>query len=449
MLERRICEHLASTRYEDLPPEAIQATKNSIIDTVGVILASTATSQDVRRLRDLVCEQGGTPESTLIGYGDKVPAAMAALVNGAACHPLDFDDTHEPSKCHTSAASLPAALALAQRGSLSGKMLMRAAALGSDLAARIAGAVTLGPTQHGWMNTAVYGHLGGAAAAGCALNLDTDGMMAALGIAFCQTGGSREIASGSYRGIRDGFPQKVGVMSALLAQKGMTGPSEFLTGRFGLYPLYFKGKYTPDTLTDELGTRFEGVNVSYKFWPSCKLTHTYMESLIGIMTEEKVPSDEIDRVRIRVSEWGLHLCEPAEIRYRPQSEMSARDSFPFTLGLAMVKGHAEIADFAGPALADEAVLAAGAKVTHEFDPALDPSAMSPGDVTVETRDGRTFKKVVTKAYGSPQNPMRPADLHAKFRQCAQFADVSESRADAFLERVDALEREANVADLYI
>lgn len=452
-LERTISSHVAACGFEDLPPAAVEAAKYSILDTIGVMLAATTNCEDCTRIVSTCRTFGGTPQSSVIGYGDRLPAPMAALANGALCHPLDFDDTHEGSKCHSSASTLPAALALAQAlGNVGGREFVTAIAVASDVVCRIAEAVELGPTEHGWLGTAIYGHFGGAAAAARILGLDAEQTAHALGIVLCQTAGSREMAvDSSYRGIRDGFPQKAAVMAALLAKEGMTGPSRFLTGKYGLYNLYFKGRFSPEVLLDGLGREFEGANVSFKLWPACKLTHNYIDALFGILDENGLADGDVAEVSLRVSTWGRTLSEPIAERRRPRSEITARDSIPFTLGVALARRGVRIEDFQLASLSDATVCAAADRITYVFDPDLDPAEMSPGDVTVRTTDGRTFQKTVRHVYGSPQNPISREDLVQKFRDCAAHSctPIAPDRIERAIETILDLENRGSIEDLAI
>ncbi len=448
-LEEQLCQHLAACRFEDLPADAVKAAKASILDTMGVMLASTTNSEDCVRMVELALDLGGRAESSIVGFGDRIPSPMAALINGALCHPLDYDDTHEGAKSHPTAQTLPAALAVAQRvGNVSGKDFITAVASGADFALRVALAVDAGPTEHGWLGSAVYGPFGAAAAAGKILRLSAGQMSDAIGMAYAQTGGTREMAEGSsLRGVRDGFSGKVGVMSALLADKGLTGPGRFLEGRAGVYNLYFRGKYTRERLTQDLGKVYEGANVSFKLWPSCRLTHTYIEAVITLMQEHSLGWEDVEQLEVIVSKWGRELCEPADRRLNPPTSVAAGDSMPFTLAVAMVHQNVKIEHFAQSALGDSRVLESARKVKHIFDEKLDPKDMTPADITMTIRDGRTLKKRVTHAYGSPQNPLKQGGLEEKFLDCATHSvkPITKARAEQLvddmlnLEKLDSIE----------
>ena len=101
----------ANTRYEDISPAAIDAAKKSILDTVGVIVAASGMEPAAQSVVDVVRESGGKPESSILGFGGRAPAAMAAFANGCMAHCLDFDD-RTPWGAHPSSSVVPAAFAI-------------------------------------------------------------------------------------------------------------------------------------------------------------------------------------------------------------------------------------------------------------------------------------------------------------------------------------------------
>jgi len=54
-----------------------------------------------------------------------------------------------------------------------------------------------------------------------------------------------------------GMVAESGVMCARLAQKGITGPKNFLQGVYGYYNVYGRGLVDPQKALADLGSRFE------------------------------------------------------------------------------------------------------------------------------------------------------------------------------------------------
>ena len=95
-----LSNNIVTIDYNDLPQEVVNHTKMSILDTIGVMLAATTLGEGCKELIELATEYGGKPESTILGFGNKIPALMAAFANGALCHPLDYDDAHDLAHVH-------------------------------------------------------------------------------------------------------------------------------------------------------------------------------------------------------------------------------------------------------------------------------------------------------------------------------------------------------------
>lgn len=86
-----IAHRAVETKFEDFTKEEVLAAKKAIIDIIGVSLAGSTLGVKCHELVNLAKEMGGTEESSIIGYGGKVPAMMAAFANGAVNHALDYD----------------------------------------------------------------------------------------------------------------------------------------------------------------------------------------------------------------------------------------------------------------------------------------------------------------------------------------------------------------------
>src|SRR5690606_29243443 len=114
---------------------------------------------------------GGAPQSSLWGFEDLVPDVSAVLVNAAAVHQHDFDDTHDTAVCHPTSASLNAALAVAEaEGGVTGSRLITAVAAGNDLACRLGLALEGDLWAYPWVRAPVVGIFAAAAATGVVLD---------------------------------------------------------------------------------------------------------------------------------------------------------------------------------------------------------------------------------------------------------------------------------------
>jgi len=186
-----ISRTLAAIRYEQLSPDAVRMTKSSILDTLGVTLAGSTIGAGCREIADMVKEDGGRPESSILGFGGRVPAPLAAFANGAMSHALDFDDIDDAAAVHPGVATVPAGFAMAERiGKVNGKEFITAICMGADLLLRLGYAGRKGQGGFKWLPGQIYGGFAATATCGKLLGLDEGALVDAFGIALMQASGS-------------------------------------------------------------------------------------------------------------------------------------------------------------------------------------------------------------------------------------------------------------------
>lgn len=447
-----LARHLVKTKYEHIPQEAIDKAKKSTLDTLGACLAASGMVPECREVCRLVKSAMGKRESTIIGFGGRVPAWSAAFVNGGLSHGIEYDDLHHRSMSHPSGALVPATLAIAERlGGVNGKEFLTAIALGQDLIIRLASSPHSQDLD--WLPFPVFGVFGTAAACGKLLGFDEDRTSAAIGAALCYSAGPRIIARGTgttLRAVFSALPAEGGVRAALLAQSGICGPRNSLEADKGFFSAFFQGKYDRNVVLAELGQRFEGADIGYKPWPSCGNTHAPIEATLNLMKEFGLSSDEIAAITVSASDMARGNCEPLEQKQRPKTGMEARFSLPFAVAIAAVKRRVTLDDFTAEGISDTKVTALAQKVMPRLDASLNAiPGISASIVEIKTKNGDRHSKRVDFAYGHPRNPMSFDDIIAKFRDCAahSFRPVPLASVEQVIEMTTSLEKMADVTQI--
>ena len=444
-LSQTFANHVAETRFEDLPQEAIEAAKKSILDVIGVTLAGSGMEPAVRGVADVVLDAGGRQESSVLGFGGKVPAQSAAFANGVMAHCLDFDD-QTPWGAHPDSSVVPAVLALAERNQkVSGRDLITSVALGQDLFVRLR--CNVGWRQD-WNLSSVVGAFSATAAAARVQGLSREQIAHALGIASMQSSGTMQVIFGigsDLRGMYAGFTAQGAVMAVLLAQKGITGIADLFEGQAGIFNVYFGGKYEREKMLEDLGKDYLGASMLYKAWPAVGNVHTYIHATIELMREHGLKASEIEQIKVSVGDFHQRMCYPLDLRRAPGTLVDAKFSLPFCVALAAARGQIRISDFSAAALRDEEVLGIARRVVPVEDSSLDWKVKIPdGRMEILTRDGRSFSRVGDNVPGSPEAPMSWDAIGEKFRQCASVAAVPLSAKKA--ERAIELARNLDSVD---
>lgn len=445
-----LSRHLANLHYQHIPPEALEATKKGILDALGVIAGASGTVPGCRELAELVLDAGGKPEATIIGFGGKVPAWMAAFANGGMAHGLDYDDIHASVVVHSSACVVPAAFATAQRvGKVSGKDFLVAVTAGIDIASRMGLAIDW---KEDWHLSAVFGAFACAAASGKLLGLNESQLVSAFGIALCQAACTMQLNVGvgsNLRGAYPGFAAKAGVLSACMAQRGIDGPRASLEGEAGVYAVHFRGEYRREAILENLGRTFESVNLRFKPWPACTITQSYIEATLDLVKEHDIAPQDVKSVTALIGEFGVPLCEPLEGRRRPATTLDAKFSIPFTIAAAIARRNVVIADYTAEGLKNPVVLELSQKVTPKLVPEMKKSGdIYPSGVQIRTSKGE-FSKTVDFPYGHPRKPMSMAAIADKFRDCAAYSakTLPGKSIEQVIEQVSSLEQVASAGDI--
>jgi 2-methylcitrate dehydratase PrpD len=393
--------------------------KQCVLDSLAVIIGASGLAEEAKSVHDYVAALGGKPEASILGFGGKAPTIAAAFMNGSMGHMLDYEDT-AVGPVHPGTTTIPVAFAIAERlGGVSGKELLTAIAAGYDIAVRMGSSAML---TEDWFGTQLFGFICGAATAGRLLGLDTDQMENALGIAYNQLSGTREMASGEateVRGMQGGFTGQGAVAAALLAQRGMTGDKEIFEGRYGLFSNYVKVPQ-PDwrALASDLGERFALLDShTFKVWPACAGTRPPVAGILQLKSENNLTAEQIESILISVPpRTNMLLWDPIESKRRPPSSIDAKYSIPFTVAIAAQTGGVTLRDYTDDALVAPDVLAMAQRVSYVVDPEINRTA-----VEIKGRNGASYKKTVTAIPGDPRNPVSQSDVEAKFRDCVSFS----------------------------
>ncbi|MBI4333597.1 MAG: MmgE/PrpD family protein [Chloroflexi bacterium] len=435
--------NIANIRFEDIPAEVVAVVKNDVLDTLGTALAGTTLGTGCREVVELVKEGGGKPDSTIIGFGGKVPAWMAALANSTLAYALDFDECHMTGQIHSGATNVPAAFAVAERlGKVDGKRFLTALTVGIDLGGRMS--VASYPRARGWHPTTVYGFFATAATASKLLGLSELKVQHALGIAYSQASGHEQgHGEGSdTKKVQAGFASKGGVLSALLAERGITGAINSFEGEFGLYKVYHAGRtYDSAGLTADLGRRFEVSNLSFKPYPSGRGTHASIDATLEIVREHNLRPQDIEKITVFKSAIAVKV-EGGERKRRPVNALDAQLNVPYTVATAAVKRRVGLTDFTPEGIKDPAVLEMAQKVFVEEFPEFGPNNFHPGITEIRTKDGKMYTKRVNEPFGNPENPMPKEQLVGKFMECASHSvkPLSKATLDRVVEMAMNLEQ---------
>ncbi|MBT5459536.1 MAG: MmgE/PrpD family protein, partial [Rhodospirillaceae bacterium] len=439
-LTDEICAFVANTPLDAIPPQAQERGRVHLLDTLGLALSGSndPATRIVRRQAERLSTSG---TASILGTSLKTAPSLAALVNGTSMHVDNFDDTSpQPSPdrnggIHASAGTLPAALAIAEDRSLSGRALVEAFHMGMEVACKLNHAIDQRHYAGGFHTTGTLGIFGATAAAARLLGLDVAGIGHALAIATARAGGLRANFGSMTEQAHAGFAAEGGVVAAELAADGLTGGPNIIEGKFGLFEAA-GGGYLPDAIHNRLGAPWAITDPGawIKPYPSGSLTHPAMTLLTDLMAKHGFTAKTVQSVRVTTNP----RLASTLIHNRPNDAKQARFSMPFCLAVLLVEGRAGLPEFTDTVVNRPDIKDMIGRITYDTYDTVEPGYSNVTSfIEVTTTDGTRHNGRADFARGSTEAPMSYEDVAEKFEGCAAAVDWP---ADKVREIIDLVAR---------
>lgn len=418
----------ANLRAETLPETVRQAARANLLDTLACAFAGYSAA-GVPETLGLIRSWGGAPQAAIWCAGTRVPAHHAAWINGMMAHARDYDDTHDAAILHAGVSVVPAALAAAELNpNATGADLLAGIVVGLDLVCRLGMATTIGIIESGFIYTSLFGYFGATAAAARVLGLDARQTVNALGIAYSQAAGTHQVTRDAAltKRMQPGLAAKAALASVQLAQREIRGAQNTFEGEDGLFRTYLRGRYNPEVLRQDLGTRFEFTELSYKPYPCCRFNHTAIDAALAIASQSGFDPARIDRIEVGLNSQAYQaVCTPPDVRLRPQTIVQAQFSIPFTVAAALLDRRVSLQHFTDAGIDRPDILALAAKVHSTVDEAIERDwsrNISPAAIEVQ-QGNQILTNRTDYPTGHPNAPMTAQAAEAKLQDCLAFSGL--------------------------
>jgi 2-methylcitrate dehydratase PrpD len=430
----RLAHHAVSARSAPLPAEVLHHAKRAVIDWHAAVFPGYATPAVQRLLRVLAedLDRGAARLST----GRAAAVRAAALIQGAAAHAAEVDDSFRDAMYHPGAATIAAALAVAQASGAGGGRFLRAVVAGYEISTRIGMVMGRAHYRH-WHNTGTVGTFGAAAAAAEVLELDAPAFAHALATAATFACGLQQAfrTDSMSKPLHPGRAAEGGVLAAQFAAQGGTGCLDVLEGEVGFGQALGDG---PDWshVADTLGQDFHITRLTFKNHIGCGHVFPAIDGALALQRREGISADEIGHVHVATYQPALDIA----CHMQPTSANEARFSIPYMVASALAHGSVRMAAYEPARLNDPRTRELLQRVTVEVDAAID--AGFPGRraarVEITLRDGRHFTHLQPNRKGDPEEPLEDRELEGKLLELAGPV-IGEGPARALLDQIWGLE----------
>jgi 2-methylcitrate dehydratase PrpD len=387
---------------------------------------------------------GAADEVAVWAGGPALPAAHAAFVNAHQVHTLEFDAIHEGAVVHPLTVVVPTVLAFAAREARRGRTftgddLLVAIVVGVDVAGGLGRASR---SAIRFFRPAVCGAMGAVAALASLDRTEPEVARSAFGIAYGAVSGTMQphTEGAQVLALQCGLAARSALNAFDLARTGFVGPELILEGRYGWFSL-IETDGDPAEFVGDLGKVWEIASTSVKPFPSGRATHGGLDMVLSLQAEHGFATNDVADVVIEVPSLVYDLVGRPAARGMPVG--AARLCLPYLVPIALADGTVDLRAYAPERLADAQLFAQAERVRVERSDNPDPNAFNPQQAHVILRDGRVLTATRDHVLGSPQHPVTPDRLRAKFD--ANLSAIG--RADVAAELATVITRLRSLDDL--
>jgi len=432
-MTHKIASFIVHTDKTQIPQDAYDHAKVAFMDWLAVTIGGK-NDPLVKKLIAYEDIMGGHSQASILGYHMKKSVAQAALINGAASHALDYDDTLVSFLGHPSVTIFPSILALCEWKEKNGIDLLTAYLIGLQAGGTIGACASLDHYMAGWHATSTIGHLASAAACAKLLNLNEKQTRHALGIAGTQSSGLKRVFGSMCKPFHAGNAAQAGLMAAMLAKDDFTSAENIIEGPQGFFDV-LKGKVNEDIL-GLLGLGWDVVNLSQKYHASCHATHSPLEACLSLINEHNIAIHTIQSIKVHSSQMAIDAAG----NNNPQTGMEGKFSISYCISNAILRGTTGTIAFTDEKVNDPTIKA----LMKKIDVVLDSKRVAlESQVEIITTNGDKFE-----AFSDILQQIPPLDIK-KDRVKKKFQDLlkptlSQQKIEQMQECIENLENIENI-----
>jgi len=431
---KTLSQFVANSRYDDFDDSVVEAAKIAILDGVANMLAGS-TQELASIVGRYVQDMGGSPQSSVVGWGFKTNAPSAAFANGVFGHCLDFEIQGYPPT-HGTSSCLPAALALGEERHTNGKAIIEAYVMGWEIQGRLraASAAFSNPAYH---PPGLVGPLGGAVAGAKVLGLDAWHIQMAMGIAASRTGGLTANTGTMVKSTHTGNAARMGAEAAILAAAGYTSSDSILEAPNGYSDALFDGNMDWEILTNGLGVSYRLVDPGFdiKRFPAQLHMQNPIEAVLNLLESHNLRADDVENLTVHTGGRGHSGSLPA-------SGLDGKFSIEYCAAAALLDGKVGIETFTDDR-----------RFSPDMEETLGKIQVEPGNqdsadvkVTALLKDGRSAEAECRGFRGSARNPMSREERMDKIIDCVGRV-LTDQDADRLVSLIEDLENVADISEI--
>ena len=432
----QLAQFVANLRTENLPPDAIAAAKDVVLDTVGAMIAGSRLDENANFAR-LAAELGGSGQAVVIGHGARTPAVWATMVNATAGVSLEMDEGNRVGGGHPSIHVTPGALAVAEELGRSGADTLAAIVAGYEVTSRIGAATRVKPEVH---SHGTWGTIGTAAAAARLMEFDAAQTRLAMNLAMSMSPANTWTPCLEGATVRNLYPGRSGFQGIMAAHLSKCGFTAIADGPADLYGSLLGDGFDADAVIDGLGN-LDNLRIRqnyFKFHACCLYNHPALDAVQNILAETPFTAGDVKRITVTAPPIAQIMDDPT-----PANMLAAKFSIPYAVAAAVCYRKTDVSAFLPERVGDGEIrrLAQRVEVKADSDMNLRRYDYPAARVEVRLHDGRALQSSVISQRGDATNPASRAQLLDKFSTLAEptLGDAGVGRVIGATARMETLD----------
>jgi len=219
-----------------------------------------------------------------------------------------------------------------------------------------------------------------------------------------------------------------GLLAALLAREGYTGPATVFEGKYGLLNTHSE-EYYPERLTEDLGKDYKLLKCKFKPYACCHELCPPIRMTMELKKKHGIKPEDVAKIRIGLN----HITAENQLKVA-ETPLHAQNHPAVAVAIALVEDQVFMKEFF-ECYTDPRVVELGKKAEVYTDEGID--AIFPTKIgtrmEITTKDGETYE-----LFEEDKPPIPPEFIKEKFTVFASMT-LPKNKVEAILSHVDKLE----------
>ena len=444
---KSLAKFAAELEFNKIPENILNYLKLLFLDGVGCCIHGN-TLEWTKTLEEVVTNKEDYNQCSIIGTNKKTTLLNAVLINSTAGHGFESDDIHRESILHPNSIVVPVSINVAEKiGNINGKKFLTSVVAGYEVATRIGSAAGTELLLRGFHPQGTHGTIAAAITAGKLMDLNTDQMVHAIGIAGSLGAGLMAAQEGAMvKRLHSGRAAQAGVLAAQLSAKNFTGIQNIVEADYGGFLSSFSGKNDFNRSIRNLYKEWECMNTGIKPYASVTSIHTALDCLKNIMEKNNISVKNIKNIKAKISHPTYVHCA---WNYKNHNITSAQMNIYYGLALIALEGELFVNQFSKDKISNPEILNFMKKITAEVDPKIESLGHEfrhMASIELTTNDNKKFNHTEKYRKGSPENPLTKDQIISKFKSLASYS-YDETQVSKIKEKIENIELSNNIENL--